>query len=734
MKIKLLLLLACLCNVVTAQYPDWKFYSEATGIHTIASEPGYIWTGSYTGLMRIDKSTGERTLYDKTNTPMPDAWVSQIAIDSEGKKWIGSWRWGYLARFDDNGWMVYDSSNSPLDGFFPITRLDIDDNDNVWLCTGFINSGLYKFDGNTWEHFTTSNSGIPVNYIDAILCEGNHTWIAYYQGISRYDGVSWTTFTPANSNMSDHTILDLKMDEAGNLWLLHSNGLEKFNGTTFEFFPCPFNDLSINSISIATDDKIWMGCSTILVSGSTGGILSFDGMQWVHSDTLNSGLQDMNISPIYADDGGTIWYGCAGLGMVGNFNGTEWKLFDASSAKLDHGYVRQIVHTSTGEAFIGTRTTNELNNQPGSWLTRFDWDSWSPVPGYDNYSYAIAIGSGDELYIKNPSGIRKLDGSTWSDIPATPVLSTPQQVPVNLECLACDASGGLWIDYIDHVDSYFDPQVGWWYVVFEGLAHFDGTSWETFTVDNSSLPGSEITQVTVDQQGIVWVSTTSGMARFDGTQWQVFTTFNSALPRNYITSFAVDSAGALWIDDAHFGLYRFDLTDVTHFAHPSLGNYMGYCKLATDSDGSVWMVEPMIHFDGTQFTTFTNENSPRPEDGNITSVSVDVYGNKWFGTQFGFLVYREGGVITADEQVLPGANPVTLYPNPFHDRIGIRTAEPLEQLTVEIYDISLRRIFSADYGGGGHFEIETGGLAPGSYIIWLSSGNRFIATGKIIAQ
>ncbi len=196
MKINLFLLCVFISTVVTAQYPDWKFYSEATGIHAIASEPGTIWTGSYTGLMKIDKATGERTLYDKTNTPIPDTWVSQIAIDSEGAKWIGTWRWGYLAKFDDNGWTVYDTSNSPLEGFFPITRMDIDDNDNVWLCTGFINSGLYKFDGSNWEHFTTSNSGIPVNYIDALLCDGNNTWIAYFQGISRYDGVNWTTYTP----------------------------------------------------------------------------------------------------------------------------------------------------------------------------------------------------------------------------------------------------------------------------------------------------------------------------------------------------------------------------------------------------------------------------------------------------------------------------------------------------------------------------------------------------------
>lgn len=733
MKINLFLLCVFLSTVVSAQYPDWKFYSEATGIHTIASEPGYIWTGSYTGLMKIDKATGERTLYDKTNSPIPDAWVSQIAIDSEGAKWIGSWRRGYLAKFDNNGWTVYDTSNSPLKEFLPITRLDIDGYDNIWLCTGFINSGLYKFDGNIWEHFTTSNSGIPVNYIDALLCDGNNTWIAWYQGISRYDGVNWTTYTPANSNMSDETILDIKMDLSGNLWLQHARGVEKFNGSSFEYYPCLFTDLIINSMSIAPDNKIWMGCSPDWNISSTGGMLTFNGGEWVHYDTLNSGLQDLNISPVYAEDAGKIWYGCSGLGMVGSYNGTDWELFDASAAKLDHSYVRQIVHAGNGVSYIGTKYNHELNNQPGSWLTRFDWDSWSPVPGYDNNSHAIAIGPGDELYIKHPTGINKFDGSTWFNIPGTPLLEVTQQVPVHLECMACDTSGGIWIDYIDHVNGYYDPQLGWFYVVFEGLAHFDGTTWETFTVDNSPLPGSEITQVTVDKQGIVWVSTTSGIARYDGVQWQVYTTFNSALPQNFITSFVVDSTGAIWIGDFHFGLYRFDLSEVTHYPHPTMSNYSGYCKLATDTDGSIWMAEPMINFDGTHFTTFNHENSPRPEDGNITCVSVDAYGNKWFGTQFGFLVYRKGGVIAAAEQEIPGEIPVTVFPNPFHDRIEIKTAEPLEHPTVEIYDSLLRRVFGKEYPTSDHFVVQTGQLPFGCYFLRITSGNRLIATGKVVS-
>ena len=47
-----------------------------------------------------------------SNSGLPDNYVSSIAIDGSGNKWIGTW--GGLVKFDDTNWTVYNTSNSGL--------------------------------------------------------------------------------------------------------------------------------------------------------------------------------------------------------------------------------------------------------------------------------------------------------------------------------------------------------------------------------------------------------------------------------------------------------------------------------------------------------------------------------------------------------------------------------------------------------------------------------------------
>ena len=50
-------------------------------------------------------------------------------------------------------------------------------------------------------------------------------------------------------------------------------------------------------------------------------------------------------------------------------------------------------------------------------------------------------------------------------------------------------------------------------------------------------------------------------------------------------------------------------------------------------------------FDGSEWTTYTPENSELP-DSLVLCLAVDDRGNKWIGTSDGGLaVYREGGVM-----------------------------------------------------------------------------------------
>lgn len=718
-----------------AQAPEWKFYSEATSILDITQDNDNIWVGTYVGAMKLNKNTGIKTFYDKTNAPLQDSWISQIAVDNNGVKWMGTWTKGNLLKFDDINWIVYDTSNSPLPGC-SIDALAIDSSNSIWLATACINLGLYKFDGTNWTVYNTSNSGIPGNDIVDILCVANTIWIATTFGLAKFDGVNWTAYNSSNSNYSNDAIEKIEKDSFGNIWLLHYNGVEKFDGTSFSIFNnsnTNIPNLANYSMSIDSNNIIWTGCISYNFSPHVlGGIMSFDGNTWTKYDTSNSQITDTGISPIFVDNSNTVWFGCAKQGLLGNKNGSTWTTFDASTAGLDHGYVRQIVQDSYGNSFIGT-----TNPDTGYSLYKYNWNNWMGLPYYSSSSYGMAADKLGNFYIKNPSGLKKFDGTNWYDIPDVPPLLTYFPVKLELNSLHLDLAGEIWIDYVDRVNAMLDPNTGQWiFQIQEGLAHYNGNKWTTFSNLNSPIPGSEINDIKTDKYNNIWIGTDNGLLKYDGINWSIYNTSNSSLPNNYIYSFAIDTSENIWLSNGHFGLYKFDMVNTTNYHHPTLDPYSYNSLLYTDIDGTIWQktLFELISFDGTNWNSFNADNSPIPNDSNLTSLSIDIYGNKWIGTQFGFLVYRKNGVFTSTA-AKPIINiPISAFPNPFNESFEIDLGKQMTDIQINVFDLLSHNVYSSHFTQARRVKIHRKNLSSGTYYYQVVSGKKIIANGKIIAK
>jgi hypothetical protein len=107
---------------------------------------------------------------------------------------------------------------------------------------------------------------------------------------------------------------------------------------------------------------------------------------------------------------------------------------------------------------------------------------------------------------------------------------------VNVNALATDKRGWLWVATEKH-----------------GIARYDGTSWQTFTVTNTkALPTNETFGLTIDDQDNIWVATWEGVVKFDGTTWShPYTSRNNTLASGPTHTIAFDSVGGLWI--GHMG-------------------------------------------------------------------------------------------------------------------------------------------------------------------------------------
>jgi ligand-binding sensor domain-containing protein len=85
---------------------------------------------------------------------------------------------GGLAEFDGSNWTVYDTTNSglPNDGVQSIAI----DGSSKWIATW---DGLAKFDGLSWTVYNTSNSGLPDDFIFAVAIDGSdNIWSGTWAG------------------------------------------------------------------------------------------------------------------------------------------------------------------------------------------------------------------------------------------------------------------------------------------------------------------------------------------------------------------------------------------------------------------------------------------------------------------------------------------------------------------------------------------------------------------------
>ncbi len=160
-------------STVLSQNPEWINYTNGQDINSIAIEDDYLWAGTTGGLVKLNKTTGESTFYNKANSGLPGNNISSIAIDGNNNKWIGTSNG--LAKFDGTNWTIYNKSNSGLPTN-EIICLAIDDSGNKWIGTYY--GGLIKYDNTEWTIYNRSNSGLPFDVINCITIDNSgNKWI-----------------------------------------------------------------------------------------------------------------------------------------------------------------------------------------------------------------------------------------------------------------------------------------------------------------------------------------------------------------------------------------------------------------------------------------------------------------------------------------------------------------------------------------------------------------------------
>jgi len=240
--------------------------------NVIEDTSGNLWFGTGAGVSKYDGHAF--TNYSEKNGLCSDM-VSNLFIDSKGVFWIGTW--GGVCKFDGDGFeklqIPYPKVDTKInpDTKDWITTIAEDSQGNIWF--GRDGYGASKFDGNSFEHYTTKE-GLNSNNVQSIMegKEGN-IWIGTRVaekdnadtdkrigkgGLNKYDGHQFVHF-PEMKGLSESDVYAIYKDDSNDLWIsTTSNGVYNYTDSGFVNYEVP------TSTMVFLKDKngvVWLGCA-----------------------------------------------------------------------------------------------------------------------------------------------------------------------------------------------------------------------------------------------------------------------------------------------------------------------------------------------------------------------------------------------------------------------------------------------------------------------------------------
>ena len=123
----------------STDWPKQLNLESSTMVTSINESSRFYWIGTTQGLYRVNKCNLKYWLLNTENSRLPHDHVTSIAIDPEGRTYIGTPE-GILY-FDNYGFMLINTENSPLPENY-ITSLNFGQDGALWIATR--NYGLFK--------------------------------------------------------------------------------------------------------------------------------------------------------------------------------------------------------------------------------------------------------------------------------------------------------------------------------------------------------------------------------------------------------------------------------------------------------------------------------------------------------------------------------------------------------------------------------------------------------------
>ena len=245
-------------------------YSLTTISTAYEDSHGMLWIGSRGTLYRIDRKTGQSTLYRSGEEPngLSSGYVLSIVEDRSGYLWFGTLGGG-LDRFDRRTGRFQAFRHNPLDPHTLsgdiVNALLVDHNGALWAATEV---GLDRYDSGTgrFRRYSFTDDD-PTDCRDVAEDLDGTLWLATRRGLRRVDPATgrFTIYRHAPGtagSLSADWVNTVSVDRTGTLWAGTEGGLDRFDrdsGTFTTFYERDgLSNSNVNGILEDEHGDLWL--------------------------------------------------------------------------------------------------------------------------------------------------------------------------------------------------------------------------------------------------------------------------------------------------------------------------------------------------------------------------------------------------------------------------------------------------------------------------------------------
>jgi ligand-binding sensor domain-containing protein/AraC-like DNA-binding protein len=511
----------------------------------VQTRDGYVWLGTYSGLVRFDGVSFE--ILNRWNTPgLKNDRISTLYEDGEGTLWVGTYGGG-LSGLRAGEWQAHTTREGLSNDY--VTCLLRDRGGTLWIGT---EDGLNRLAGEEIAAFSTWH-GLAGNSITSLVEDAGGRLL-----IGTLDGGVSVLEDPASDDFKPYADVAVRVVNAlaagakGQLYIGALKGLDViYNGEVRHY--SREDGLSSNSVSalLASENgDVWVG----LVAGGLEVLRNGEFMNLAEE----AGFPDDPVHALLEDRDGSIWAGTDTRGLV-QIKDPVVEVITTRDGLTD-GEIRAVLEDREGNLWVGTGGNGLCQVRDGRVISVHNTMTGLPS---SRIRCLLDAGSGAVWVGTEGGGLSRLSDGAVTTLTTRDGLSS-NDVTALLE----DGSGTLWIGTARGLNRLKDGRI----------RAYDRTT---------NLGGAYIRTLLENDRGILHVGTREGLIKFyDRTPLPLYINEDGIEPD--VLSIHEDSGGVLWIGTAGNGLIRYEENEVVAYTTRE-GLFDNHIfSIAEDAAGDFW--------------------------------------------------------------------------------------------------------------------------------------------------